>query len=142
MEALASGAGVVGNFVLFKTRSREHIHGRLKKFRILLHFLHKFSAGEPLEIFRVLFVSEAVGGNMIGGQFDGPQKGFPPVGRGLTGDSEDEVQVDIFGPGLPEDFITPPGLGCRVNTAQGFEEPLIPRLHAHADAVHPEGEKG
>ena len=106
-------------------------------FLVRLHL----AALEPQEELGVLLVSEAVGGDVIGIERDRALERVAPLCERLAGDAEDEVEIDVRYAGLAQDEIGALRLGGGVNTAERPEQFLVPRLHAHADAIDTEIEQ-
>jgi len=89
------GEGIVGCFVVFESVAGEDFLGEGEHPGVQIGVVDEISGLEFFEKSGVFFVGEIVGGNMVGLQCKGLGKGVLPVEEGLSGDREDEVEVDL-----------------------------------------------
>ena len=140
--AEAIGLGVVGDFVSGVSGVFEGLEGVLEEFGIGFGVLLEFAFLEAEKEVGIFFVGEAVGGDVFGIEAEGLLEGGVPLLEGLAGDSEDEVEVDVFESGFPKDGKGSEGLFGGVDPSEAFKEGGVPGLNTHADAVDAECAEG
>ena len=142
MSAFAAGSGVIRNLILSKPRCGEAIHRHFKVIGIPLGLGRHFSPLKSQEKLGVLFVSQAIGGDVIRREIDRLLDGIRPLLTRLTGNSKYQIQVHIRHPRLAKDVIAPLGLGCGMHTPESFEQSIVPGLNTHADTIDAHREEG
>ena len=126
---------MVGNLVLGVAGGGEEFDAALEKFGILIGVLAEFPALQALEILSVFLVGQAVGGDMVGCEFDGLLQAVFPLRKGLPRHTVDQIKVEVVVTGSAENGERLSDLLCIMDASENFEQFRIPRLHAHADAI-------
>jgi uncharacterized protein (DUF362 family) len=133
-----TGLRIVGNLVLGEAGAFQGFHRHFKEIRIERRIGQIFRAAHSQEIFGILLVSETVRRNMLGPDSESLLQGCPPLFATLSGNAENEVQVDIIKAGLAKNLIAPFRLTSGVDTPECGKQPVIPALHSHAHAIDAE----
>lgn len=100
----------------------EDAAGEVEEVGVGVFVFGDFAALEGFEEGGVLLVGQVVGGDVVGLEADGVFEGLAPVGVGLSGNREHEVDVDFRDAGLAEDGDGFGGLFGGVFAAEGFED--------------------
>ena len=90
-----AGESVVGRFIVFESGADEHFVGEREHLGVEFGVVDEVARFELLEEGGVLFVSEIVGGDVVGLKGDSLGEGVFPIDEGLSGNGEDEVDVDF-----------------------------------------------
>ena len=129
-----SGEGVVGCFVMFEAVGGEHFMGEGEHLGVEIGVVVVVAGLEFFEEGGVFFVGEIVGRDVVGLEGEGLGEGVFPVEQRLSGDGEDEVEVDLERAGFAEEVDGLDGLHGGVLAAEGFEVGAEEGLHAEGDA--------
>ena len=77
--------------------------GGFEKHRVAIHVLAELARGLPPEKIGVLLVGQAVGGDVVRIELHRAADAVLPLRGGLSGDSVDEVEVEVVESGAPQD---------------------------------------
>ncbi len=134
VEGMAVGEGIVGDFVMEEACGGEGIDGGFEEIGIEVDILVESAELELAEVGGVLFVGETISGEMFWLEGEGLGEGGLPLGEGLGGDGEDEIEINIGETGFAEGGEGFLGLGGGVGASEDFEEGIVPGLDAEADS--------
>ena len=90
-----AGESVVGRFVVFESGADEHFVGEREHPGVEFGVVDEVALFKLLEEGGVLFVGEIVGGDVVGLKGESLGEGVFPIDEGLSGNGEDEVDVDF-----------------------------------------------
>ena len=121
VPGVLSGAGVVGCLVVVVAGRGEKILGKVVVIRVAIRVFPEGSVLEGFEEGGVFLVGEVVGGDVLRLQGEGVAEGLFPIGEGLAGDGEHEVDVDGGDSRLAEDAHGFRGLAGAVLATEGFQ---------------------
>src|SRR6266487_5989436 len=108
-------------------------HGRLEKLAVHVCILTKFAVRVAQKKFRVLLVSQTIGGDMLRLERDGFLQRQSPLLNGLAWQAEHQIDVDVREPDCAQKTKRLLGLLCAVFSAEQFQQCVVPRLNAETD---------
>ena len=109
---------------------------RVLRGALLLRRLGVASGADPGAEGAALLDAELVGADVLGPHVQDPVQGRIERRYRELRQAEDQVQAEVGDAGTAQDADRLPGAGRVVSAVHPAEDPVVERLHAHADAVH------
>src|SRR5437773_6099953 len=123
---------------MFVTSLFKHRHCYFEKFCVCIWVLTKFATSVAQKKFRILFVRQAVSGNMFWLKRNCCLQARAPLINGLTGQTKHQIDVDVCETCVAQN---PKRFFCLLRVVLASEQSqqfVVPRLHAEADPVDSE----
>ena len=136
MGGEAALPGVVGCFIVAHACRLQHVFRQFKKGCVFVRILPFLPPQQAPEEFRVFFIGEVVGGDMVRSGADSFLQGGFPYGEGLPRNGEHEIHVDMGHSRIFQHFHGVQSLGRGMFAPQQMQDAGIQGLHTQGDACH------
>ena len=135
MDGLEAGQGPVGNLIVAVAGGPEAVaEEAVLRGALLLRGLLVAPLAHQLAERAALLDAELVCADMLGAPGHDLAEGIRQGGLRELREPENEIHADVFHPGVPQDAEGLPGVRGVVTPVHPAEDPVVERLHAHADA--------
>ena len=131
-----AGLGEIADLVLPVTGCRERIDGEFVHCQFPGGVGPQLAGVKEFPEFRVLFQTQAIGGEMLRLQFDGAVQCRAPLFQRLARQAEHQIKVQIIEAGRAQLLVSRHRCDRRVNPAQRLQQPVVERLDAERNPIH------